>query len=103
LKPEIGLGYADFDMTPGLEYAVSVSDPTLQIVNRLRAETCLPGQDDTPLASWRLIVVTTNEAFTPTPTSVASPTALPTRTPRPRATTTPTSTPRPTRTRAVIP
>lgn len=105
LKPEMGLGYADFVMTPGSEYAVAVGDPTLPILSGLRVEACVSGEGDTPYASWRLIVVSTEETFTPTPTSLASPALTATRTPRPvtTATATPALTPRPTRTRAVIP
>jgi hypothetical protein len=63
LKPEIGLGYADFDMTPGSVYAVAVGAPTQQVIDLLRAEACFPGEDDPLLASWRLVIVATDEAF----------------------------------------
>jgi len=98
LKPEIGLGYADFDMTPGLVYAVAVGDPTLPVVDLLRAEPCFPSQDDSLLASWRLVIVATSEAFTPTPTPTRTsiPSPLVTATPSPAATATSTSTPTPT-------
>lgn len=103
LKPELGLGYADFEMEPGAVYAVAVGDPTLQIVNRLRAEPCRPGDGDSPLASWHLVIVATSEAFTPTPTATATRamTVTPTRPTRPAATNTPTRTRVPTRTRTL--
>lgn len=108
LKPELGLGYADFDMKRDAVYAVAVGDPTAPLLTNLKAEVCLPGEEDSPLASWRLTVVANDVAFTPTPTPTPSPVAPPTRTPAPTSTpsptktATPTSTPRPsaTRTRA---
>jgi hypothetical protein len=98
LKPELGLGYADFEMTPGLVYAVAVDDPTLPVVTLIRPEPCQLGVNDSPLASWRLIIVATSEAFTPTPTSTPTMAPSPTvgTTPTPAATATPTSTPTPT-------
>ena len=83
LKPEIGLGYADFDMTPGEIYAVSVGAPTAPAVGNLSAEPCLPGESDSPLASWRLIIVATSAAFTPTPTALPTAPVTPTPTPTP--------------------
>jgi hypothetical protein len=105
LKPDLGLGYADFDMTPGSEYALSVGDPNLQILSGLRVETCLPGEGDADYASWQIVIVATEDTFTPTPTPLASPAATITRTARPAVTTTttPSRTPQPTRTRADIP
>jgi hypothetical protein len=98
LKPEIGLGYADFDMAPGVAYAVAVGEPGLQVVRGLSAEPCLPGEGDSPLASWRLTIVATSDALTPTPTR--TPTAPPaaTATAPPAATATATPPPTPTRT-----
>jgi hypothetical protein len=99
LKPELGLGYADFDMAPGAEYAVAVGDPTLQIINRLRPEPCRTGAGDSILASWRLTIVATGDASTPTPTATSTPIAPATRTARPTLTSTTTPTSSPTRTR----
>jgi hypothetical protein len=101
LKPDIGLGYADFDMTPGIVYAVAVGDPTQQIASGLQAESCSSGEGGIPLSSWRLVITATSDAFTPTPTPTptAPPTLTPTRTAPP--TTTPTSSPIPTRTRPI--
>lgn len=94
LKPEIGLGYADFNVTPDTAYAVAVSDPTLQVVDGLRTEPCQTDEGDAALASWRLIIAATQDAFTPTPTLTPSLTPSP----RTRATSTPTQAPTQTRT-----
>jgi hypothetical protein len=101
LKPDIGLGYADFDMVPGIVYAVAVGDPTQQIASGLRAESCPSGEGGIPLSSWRLVITATSDAFTPTPTPTptAPPTLTPTRTAPPAATPTPTAIP--TRTRPI--
>ncbi len=102
LKPELGLGYSDFDVTPGVVYAVAVGDPTLTIVSNLRPERCPPGDSDSPLASWRLVVVATSSAFPPTPagTPVTPTSATPTATrfASPTASVTPSRTSTPTRT-----
>jgi hypothetical protein len=81
LKPELGLGYADFDMVPDQTYAVAVGEPTLYVADDLRAAPCLPGEGDSPLTSWRLIVSATSAALTPT--ASATPTAPATSTPTP--------------------
>jgi hypothetical protein len=88
LKPEIGLGYADFDMTPGVIYAVAVGEPTLQIVGGLSAEVCQTEAGGSVLSSWRLTILATNDALTPTPTPTVPAPVTPTLTP------TPTHTPR---------
>jgi hypothetical protein len=93
LKPEIGLGYADFDMVPGIVYAVAVGDPTQQIASGLRAEACPSGEGGLPLSSWRLVITASSAAFTPTPTP--TPTSPPTLTPTPTAPPTATATPTP--------
>lgn len=99
LKPERGLGYADFDMTLGLVYAVAVGDPALPVITLLRVEPCQPGDENSLLASWRLVIVASSEAFIPTPPATASPVASPNVTSTPSgAVRTATPTPRPTRT-----
>ena len=87
LKPEIGLGYADFDMMPNETYAIAVGDPQLTVVSGLSAQPCSPGDDDSPLASWRVIIVATDSALTPTAAATATP-ATPTTPPVPTATST---------------
>ena len=101
LKPELGLGYADFEMAADLTYAVAVGEPTNTIARGLTVESCFTGAGAASHTSWRLVVVATASAFTPTPTVSATPivTSAPsatiTRTPVPtiRATSTPTLTP----------
>ncbi len=39
LKPELGFGYADFVMAPGVEYVLSLDNGVIQIAN-LRADAC---------------------------------------------------------------
>lgn len=58
LKPEEGLGYADFNATGGVAYTISVGEPGLPIVSGLTLENCpretWTGQ--TILGSWRLVL-----------------------------------------------
>ncbi len=78
LKPEVGLGYADFDIQPDVVYALAVGDPTARLTGDLRATRCRPGDENSPWSSWRLTIVANSEAFTPTPTPTASsPTPVP--------------------------
>jgi hypothetical protein len=51
LKPEIDLGYGDFDMRPDQSYNIGIDKPTSVIVSGLRAEPC--GEDGR--TSWRLV------------------------------------------------
>ncbi len=82
LKPEVGLGYADFVMQPETSYAVAVGDPSLQLVQGLMIESCLARQGDTPLTSWRLIFVSNQ----PQPTVTEAPQTTPTEAPQATAT-----------------
>jgi hypothetical protein len=95
LKPELGLGYADFEMKPELSYGVSVGDPSLKLDDGLRTENCVSAQGETALVSWRLVVVATGAAFTPTPIATQTPTATPTRSATRTPAFTPTTTPSP--------
>jgi len=90
LKPEIGLGYADFDLAADVVYTVAVGDPNRPLVTNLSAEPCRPGEADSPLASWQLIVVANPTAFTPTPSP--TPTPISPATPSPSSTRTPSAT-----------
>jgi hypothetical protein len=85
LKPEKGSGYADFDMQPGVPYAVAVAESALPIVTGLGTEQC-PSSDpaQTIMASWQL-------TFRPVP-----PTPTPSPTPGPSVTSTSVVTPTPT-------
>jgi hypothetical protein len=51
-KPELGLGYGDFDMEPGISYSVFLADgsPT---VSGLRVETCIEAEGGLA-GGWRL-------------------------------------------------
>ena len=51
LKPEIDLGYGDFDMRPDQSYNIGIDKPTSVIVSGLRAEPC--GEDGR--TSWRMV------------------------------------------------
>jgi hypothetical protein len=104
LKPEKGLGYADFEMSPDVIYDVAVGDPSLKVVTGLRPDRCEPGDGDSAIASWRLTVIATEDAVTPTPTprGTDAQTATRTGTARPSRgnTPTPTATAMPTATRS---
>jgi hypothetical protein len=52
LKPELDLGYGDFDMQPDQSYNVGVDKPTSVIVSGLRADSC----ETDGRTSWRLIL-----------------------------------------------
>jgi hypothetical protein len=96
LKPERGLGYADFEMAPDQVYAVAVGDPSFKVATGLTIQPCQPGEGTDIVSSWRLIVVPSIEALTPTPTPTwiaPTPSPRPSRTPAGRATRTPTATP----------
>jgi hypothetical protein len=104
LKPELGLGYADYEMKPNEVYAVAVGDPSLPIITNVRAAPCFPGESDSPFVAWRLVIVATSSAFTPTPTPtptlIAPPTATASDTPTPSRAAT--ATPTPTSTRSFV-
>lgn len=53
LKPDVGLGYADFLLTPGIAYSIRLSGGG-QAVTGLQAETC-PGAED--WGAWQLVFV----------------------------------------------
>jgi len=56
LKPDLGSGYADFQMDSDLTYGLGVGELGQLLVTRLRPEPC-PDQDaDTPpIGSWRIV------------------------------------------------
>ncbi len=65
LKPEEGAGYADFEMTPGQVYAVSVGEASAVLVTNLVVERC--PADTPPFASWQMVFVAQQPPSTPTP------------------------------------
>jgi len=53
LKPELGLGYADFDMQPGVTYSLQIAE-SAELITGLAAQNCI-GKDGKPfLGSWLL-------------------------------------------------
>lgn len=82
LKPEKGSGYADFEMQPGVTYAVAVAESAVPIVTGLGTEPC-PSSDptQTAFASWQLTFRPVPPTPTPSPTPGPSPTPTDTVTP----------------------
>lgn len=56
LKPELGLGYADFVMTPKVIYSVHLADGG-QAVGDLTAAECVADDDSRYWGSWFLTFV----------------------------------------------
>lgn len=54
LKPELGLGYGDFTMERGVNYAVNLAD-LLQSVTGISAQDCAAADGSTFPGSWRLV------------------------------------------------
>ncbi len=55
LKPELGLGYADFSAEPGLTYQVSFPDSGL-IVSDIEVPTCQNESDEYYWGSWEIYI-----------------------------------------------
>lgn len=56
LKPELGLGYADFNMTPGVSYLVRLAAGGLPL-SELTAEECETSRGERYWGSWSLVFV----------------------------------------------
>ncbi|MEZ0396230.1 MAG: hypothetical protein ABWK53_07390, partial [Anaerolineales bacterium] len=56
LKPELGNGYADFRMTPGVSYAVRLLPDNVPAATDLRAPTCTTGEGTSFTGSLRLLL-----------------------------------------------
>jgi hypothetical protein len=56
LKPELGLGYADFAMSPDISYTLRLADGS-QLITDLTAEQCTADNGDTIWGSWELIFI----------------------------------------------
>lgn len=56
LKPELGLGYADFAMTPDVTYTLRLADGS-QLITDLLAEQCTADNGKTIWGSWELIFI----------------------------------------------
>jgi hypothetical protein len=54
LKPDIDIGYADFNMSPGVTYTLQV-DEGGQLITNLIAPDCTDDDGVSFLGSWRLI------------------------------------------------
>jgi hypothetical protein len=54
LKPELGLGYADFSLTPGIPYSVRLAEAG-QLVSGLEAHECENPARERYWGSWRLV------------------------------------------------
>jgi hypothetical protein len=68
LKPEQGMGYADFDAEQGVDYSLGISDLGAPLVSGLRLESCPEEKGKEPLVgSWRIMLERSSPA-TSTPT-----------------------------------
>ena len=57
LKPRNGAGYADFDVEPGVSYALGIGELGMPLVTDLRIESCPARKGKEPLlGSWRIVV-----------------------------------------------
>ncbi|HLF90206.1 MAG TPA: hypothetical protein VI451_14765, partial [Anaerolineales bacterium] len=56
LKPELGLGYADFAMTPDISYTLRLADGS-QLITDLTASECQAEGGQTIWGSWELIFI----------------------------------------------
>jgi hypothetical protein len=62
LKPDIGLGYADFDLERGHTYQLAVIGAASQLVQNIAAETC---EGTSHLASWQVMLQWTGDVDLP--------------------------------------
>lgn len=68
LKPEQGMGYADFDAEEGVDYSIGISELGAPLVTGLRLESCPEEKGKDPLVgSWRIVLERKSPA-TSTPT-----------------------------------
>jgi len=56
LKPELGLGYADFTMTPGVVYTLQLPGSG-EPVTGLQVESCVGEDGQVYSGSWRLVFI----------------------------------------------
>lgn len=57
LKPEFGLGYGDFDMTPAVSYRVGAGiQSALALVSSLRSAACTTDVGDQGRVSWEIVL-----------------------------------------------
>lgn len=56
LKPELGIGFGDFELEPGIEYTVQLGESEA-IARGIQAESCTDASGQTRLGSWRLTFI----------------------------------------------
>ncbi len=58
LKPEEGLGYADFNVDPNTAYAISVGELGIPLISGLRLEDCPTAAEgeESIVGSWRIVL-----------------------------------------------
>jgi len=57
LKPQHGVGYADFNAQPDVSYALGIGELGVPLVTDLRIESCPTKKDKEPLlGSWRIVL-----------------------------------------------
>jgi hypothetical protein len=54
VKPEVNLGYADFEMTPGVDYTLHLAEGG-QLIPNLTAPECTADSGESYWGSWRLV------------------------------------------------
>jgi hypothetical protein len=55
LKPDLGLGYGDFAMTPGVDYVLHLAESPALVIEGLTAENCVAPAGTVYLGSWLLV------------------------------------------------
>jgi hypothetical protein len=57
LKPRYGVGYADFNVEPGVSYALGTSELGMPLIADLRLEPCPERKGKVPvMGSWRIVL-----------------------------------------------
>jgi hypothetical protein len=59
LKPELGLGYADFSAEPGLTYQLEIPESGL-IITDIEVPTCQTESEDSYWGSWEIYITHPN-------------------------------------------
>jgi hypothetical protein len=71
LKPERGMGYADFDAEQGVDYSIGISELGAPLGSGLRLESCPEEKGKEPLVgSWRIVL---EHSSPPTSTPTVTP------------------------------
>lgn len=57
LKPDMGPGYADFNLEPGVPYALSIGEPNAPVLSGLTVQSCLAEEGAQPQpGSWWVVI-----------------------------------------------